>query len=167
MQKVAALLLAAVMVMSAVTGCSKGLSEEEQTQLKADIVESTEHAMILNEFIAYMFGVDETGESGLIGGGQQFNTTTELLRVNNYLEYDDHIDIVKNERNDIVEVYEKAGGNVPDDIKKMYDNYIIITDLAFDPANEEDSVEVFVKEYTEAKELAEEIYETGETDENG
>jgi len=140
------------------SGCGRKLTASEETQLKTDIVESTEHAMILNEFIAYMFGVGETGETGLIGGGQQFNNTVSLLKLNNYLEYDDHMEIVKNERNAIVDVYEKAGGKVSDDLKKMYENYIIITDLAFDPQNEENSVEAYSKEYENAKALAEEIY---------
>lgn len=140
------------------SGCARQLTDTEVTELKASIVESTEHAMILNDFIAYMFGVGDTGETGLIGGGQQFNNTVSLLKLNNYLEYDDHMEIVKNERNDIVEAYEKAGKGVPEDLKKMYDNYIIITDLAFDPQNEENSVEAYSKEYENAKALAEEVY---------
>lgn len=140
------------------SGCARQLTDTEVAELKASIVESTEHAMILNDFIAYMFGVGDTGETGLIGGGQQFNNTVSLLKLNNYLEYDDHMEIVKNERNDIVEAYEKAGKGVPEDIKKMYENYIIITDLAFDPQNEENSVEAYSKEYENAKALAEEVY---------
>lgn len=140
------------------SGCARQLTDTEVTELKASIVESTEHAMILNDFIAYMFGVGDTGETGLIGGGQQFNNTVSLLKLNNYLEYDDHMEIVKNERNDIVEAYEKAGNGVPEDLKKMYENYIIITDLAFDPQNEENSVEAYSKEYENAKALAEEVY---------
>jgi|GEM_PF-3779143 len=163
--KLLAVILAAVLTVAAaaaMTGCSAGgLSAEEEKQLKADIVESTEHAMIINEFMCYMFGVDEDSDPAMFGGTSQFNNTVRLLKLNNYLEYADHIDLVKEERNKIVEKYESARGNVSEELKKMYDNYVEVSDLAFDPQNEDDTLETFVTEYKAAYEKAQEIYGLG------
>jgi len=154
-----AALLAATMVL-AVTGCSSGgLTAEEEKQLKADIAESTEHAMVINDFICYMFGVNEESDPAMYGGTSQFNNTIRLLKLNNYLEYADHIDIVKKERNDIVEKVEGVKGKLPEDIKKMYDDYVKVSDLAFDPQNNDDALDTFVKEYKEVYDKAQEIYE--------
>jgi len=161
LRTVLAAVLAAAMVLS-LGGCaSSGLTDQQQKQLKADIVESTEHAMIINEFMCYMFDVDEGTDPATLGDTSQFNNTVRLLKLNNYLEYADHIDLVKDERNKIVEAYDAAKGNAPEDIKKMYDNYILVTDLAFDPQNDEDTLEAFVTEYKEIYDKAQEIYELG------
>lgn len=161
MKKFGAIVISALLCIGAavmLTACAKTMSEKDIAEFKAQVKESTEHAMIINDFMGYMFGVDPDTDSKIIGETSQFNNTVHLLKVNNYLEYADHIQIVENERNEIVKVYEEYKEIVPEEIKSLYDNYIFVTDLAIDPQNPDDELAAFVDAYAEAAEKAEEIY---------
>ena len=160
MKKVTALILAAMLTIS-LAACSSAIPEKEVNELRDQIKESTEHSMILNGFVAYMFGIKEdSDEQGLITDGENYNMTVNLLRLNNYLEYEDHINKVKEERNKITEKMEKwKGRDIPDDLQRIYDNYIIVSDIAIEPANEEDSLKQFAKEYQDSLAKSDEIYD--------
>ena len=152
--------MAAILVFS-LAACSRTVPQEEVIALRDQIKESTEHSMILNGFVAYMFGIKEdSDEQGLITDGENYNMTVNLLRLNNYLEYEDHINKVKEERNKIVEKMDEwKGKDIPEDLQKMYDEYIIVSDIAIEPANEEDSLKQFAAEYKDALEKSEKIYD--------
>ena len=160
MKKITAILMAAILTLS-LAACSRTIPQEEVNALRDQIKESTEHSMILNGFVAYMFGIKEdTDEQGLITDGENYNMTVNLLRLNNYLEYEDHITKVKEERDKIIEKMEEwKGKDIPEDLQKIYDEYIIISDVATEPANEEDSLKQFADEYHAALEKSEEIYD--------
>ncbi len=152
--------MAAILVFS-LAACSRTVPQEEVIALRDQIKESTEHSMILNGFVAYMFGIKEdSDEQGLITDGENYNMTVNLLRLNNYLEYEDHINKVKEERNKIVEKMDEwKGKDIPEDLQKMYDEYIIVSDIAIEPANEEDSLKQFAAEYQDALKKSEKIYD--------
>ncbi|MBQ0145680.1 MAG: hypothetical protein KBS51_00950 [Lachnospiraceae bacterium] len=160
MKKLTALIMAAILVFS-LAACSRTVPQEEVIALRDQIKESTEHSMILNGFVAYMFGIKEdSDEQGLITDGENYNMTVNLLRLNNYLEYEDHITKVKEERDKIIEKMEEwKGKDIPKDLQKMYDEYIIVSDIAIEPANEEDSLKQFAAEYKDALEKSEKIYD--------
>ncbi len=160
MKKLTALIMAAILVFS-LAACSRTVPQEEVIALRDQIKESTEHSMILNGFVAYMFGIKEdSDEQGLITDGENYNMTVNLLRLNNYLEYEDHINKVKEERNKIVEKMDEwKGKDIPEDLQKMYDEYIIVSDIAIEPANEEDSLKQFAAEYQDALKKSEKIYD--------
>lgn len=152
--------MAAILVFS-LAACSRTVPQEEVIALRDQIKESTEHSMILNGFVAYMFGIKEdSDEQGLITDGENYNMTVNLLRLNNYLEYEDHINKVKEERDKIIEKMDEwKGKDIPEDLQKMYDEYIIVSDIAIEPANEEDSLKQFAAEYKDALEKSEKIYD--------
>ena len=152
--------MAAILVFS-LAACSRTVPQEEVIALRDQIKESTEHSMILNGFVAYMFGIKEdSDEQGLITDGENYNMTVNLLRLNNYLEYEDHINKVKEERNKIVEKMDEwKDKDIPEDLQKMYDEYIIVSDIAIEPANEEDSLKQFAAEYQDALKKSEKIYD--------
>ena len=160
MKRLIALILAAVLAFS-VAACSNKISDEEVNALRDQIRESTEHSMILNGFVAYMFGVKEDeGEQGLITDGENYNMTVNLLRLNNYLEYEDHIDKVKEEKTAIdAKLAEWKGKKIPDKLQQLYDEYVAVYELAIEPANEEDSLKQFAKEYQDCLKKSEGIYD--------
>ncbi len=163
MKKLTAVLMAAILIFS-MTACSRSIPDEEVNALRDQIKESTEHSMILNEFVAYMFGVkeDESGQ-GLITDGENYNMTVNLLRLNNYLEYEDHINKVKDEKAAIdKKLNEWKGKDIPEDLKKLYDEYTAVYDVAIEPANEEDSLKQFSAEYHDCLDKSKKIYDMAE-----
>lgn len=160
MKRLTALILAAVLALS-MTACNNKIPEEEVNALRDQIKESTEHSMILNGFVAYMFGIkeDET-EQGLITDGENYNMTVNLLRLNNYLEYEDHINKVKDEKAAIdAKLAEWKGKEIPEKLQKLYDEYTAVYDVAIEPANEEDSLKQFSDEYHDCLDKSQKIYD--------
>ena len=71
MKKLTAVLMAAMLVFG-MTACSRTIPDDEVNALRDQIKESTEHAMILNSFVAYMFGIKEDeSDQGLITDGEK------------------------------------------------------------------------------------------------
>lgn len=160
MKKLTAILMAAILVLG-LAACGGKVSDEEVNALRDQIKESTEHAMILNSFVAYMFGIKEDeSDQGLITDGENYNMTVNLLRLNNYLEYEDHINKVKEEKAAIDEkLNEWKGKDIPEELKKLYDEYTAVYDVAIEPANEEDSLKQFSEEYHDCLDKSQKIYD--------
>lgn len=160
MKRVIAIIMAAVLTFS-MAACNRTVPEEEVNAVRDQIKESTEHSMILNGFVAYMFGIKEgEDDQGLITDGENFNMTINLLRLKNYLEYEDHITKVKDEKAAIdAKMAEWNGATVPDKLKQLYDEYCVVYDVAIEPANEEDSLKQFADEYHDCLERSEKIYD--------
>lgn len=163
MKRITAVVIAVVMMLC-MAACNKQIPAEEVNAVRDQIKESTEHCMILNGFVAYMFGIKEDEEEqGLITDGENYNMTVNLLRLNNYLEYEDHITKVKDEKAAIdAKMAEWKGKEIPASLQKLYDEYTVIYDVAIEPANEEDSLKQFADEYHDCLDRSQKLYDAVE-----
>lgn len=150
--------------MLCMAACSSQIPDEEVNAVRDQIKESAEHCMILNDFVAFMFGIKENEEEqGLITDGENYNMTVNLLRLNNYLEYEDHITKVKDEKTAIdAKMAEWKGRKIPDSLQKLYDEYTVIYEVAIEPANEEDSLKQFADEYHDCLDRSQKLYDAVE-----